>query len=148
MVRQRSRTLGTASLSANHSNSKARFPKARIRAKLSKTDIGLTRPYWLLSFYYKERSWMWPTCNTPNNSIVLRTIMRPLTRSPPFERWFDVLRSPQISDAPDRAAQLSRYRHARAQPGILRIWSTPRRPACSAKRYARNRAYGLPPPVP
>src|SRR6516164_9269759 len=83
-----------------------------------------------------------------NNSIVLHTIMRPLTRSPPFERWFDVLRSPQISDAPDRAAQLPRYRHARARPGILRIWSTPRRPACSAKRYARNRAYGLPPPVP
>src|SRR6516162_5236761 len=50
----------------------------------------------------------------------------------PFERWFDVLRSPQISDAPDRAAQLSRYRHARARPGILQIWSTPRRPACSA----------------
>src|SRR6516164_4304777 len=64
----------------------------------------------------------------------------------PFERWFDVLRSPQISDAPDRAAQLTRYRHARARPGILRIWSTPRRPACSAIRYARNRAYGLRPP--
>jgi len=37
-------------LSANHSNSKARFPKVRIRAKLSKIDIGLTRPYWLRHF--------------------------------------------------------------------------------------------------
>src|SRR6516225_5203831 len=45
---------GNRSLSANHSNSEARFRKARIRAKLSKIAISLTRPHtkkcWLLHF--------------------------------------------------------------------------------------------------